>query len=530
MRQRLIASIALVLLPATAGAERLLYGGRSEVFWTDNVFGTAEDGFAGQAEVVPDWAGRLAPWADLGDYDGELTWGLRYAPTYEYYLDQSGLQGFDHDLGGRLGWQVGDRTTLRLSERYQRYHGLTSFNEVNKDTHVSTGNTVGERQGITANTITGSLAHQLGPRDEITLSAYQNLYDLLGVVEVGTLSDGMVVKQERPDHSFLGASLLYDHRLSQRATIGSRASWGRQTVQRVDPPLLDPLAEPSDLPDLVTNFYNLSGVFTYRFSPTFDVELSAGPALIEGTADQLDPSREYGVARFPLQSSEDGLHFVDATTCKEISPGVHVFGAKCQAIAPALTPQQLFALNFNTNNNTAIVPFEGVVPSIEASSTTYFADVRFNKQWERWTGSLAYSRSASQSSTVASVSDYLTGELRWRIAERWTADLAAGFERREQASENVVLVTQVANEMTPVAAFDSAARALSVRAATVDSGSHVDVLGLNLRVTYQLARQSALYANVGWQEETQVFEAFEQQSTRLALTVGINFNFDPVNF
>ena len=90
MRRRFLASIALVLHSAPAGAERLLYGGRFETFWTDNVFGTTQD-------VISDEAARFAPWADVSDAEGRVTWGVRLAPTYEYYLDQSGLRGFDYD-------------------------------------------------------------------------------------------------------------------------------------------------------------------------------------------------------------------------------------------------------------------------------------------------------------------------------------------------------------------------------------------------------------------------------------------------
>ena len=104
---------ALFASSVGAGAEQLKLGVDSEVLWTDNVFGTIEN-------TVDDTSGRVAPWADVSNDDGRFTWGLRYKPAYEYYLDQTDLRGWDHDVDGHLQYQFTRATKLRISERFAR--------------------------------------------------------------------------------------------------------------------------------------------------------------------------------------------------------------------------------------------------------------------------------------------------------------------------------------------------------------------------------------------------------------------------
>jgi hypothetical protein len=282
----------------------------------------------------------------------------------------------------------------------------------------------------------------------------------------------------------------------------------------------------------VTDYYNLSGVLTYAISPTSRLSLSAGPALIQSNSDDLEPPTEAVVARFPLRQESDGRHFLDATTCPQESPGIHVVGPKCKSVAPALTENQLDVLNLNTGGNQALVPFVGALPSTDDSNTTYFASATLSKQWEHWSGGLSYTRSAGQSTAVASVSDVVSGGVGWRIARRWTANLSGSFQRREQANENFVLSPEVANQQPPgLPAFSPAARAFAVRAVQVDSGAGVDVMTANLRVTYQLARRTSLSVSASWREQSFTGDASSLGgATSLALNVGLNYYFDPVNF
>ena len=505
MRGRLLVSLALLLHAAPAGAERLMYGGRSEAFWTDNVFGTSQD-------ALPDEVGRLAPWADVSDNEGRVTWGLRAAPTYEYYVDQSGLRGFDYDVGGRFGWYLGDRTTFTASDRFLRYHSVTAFNE-----QAAPGETIipiGQRQLFTTNTINGSLDHRLGPLDRVSLSVSQNIYDF---------SD-----DNQPDHSYLGTYLTYDHTLSERASIGTRVSWAQQTTNR------------TDVPDDVTDYYNLAGTFSYTFSPTMQLGLSAGPTWIQNNSKGfVAPSvtTTQGVtipdaaARrpFPLRQESDGFHFLDADSCPLVS-GVRVSSPTCKSVQPALTDRQLQVFNLFTPSQ-ILVPFLGSVPSIGGGNTTYFASATLSKQWERWNGTLSYTRSAGQSTTIATVSDVVSGTLNWQIARRWTADLSGSYELREQANQNFALVTELSNQRTVLPAYPSAASSSSVRFVELDSGSGISVMTLSMRLAYQLANHASVYVSSEYNEQSATGGASAlPKATRFVVTVGLSFYSDPVNF
>src|SRR5262245_33580399 len=75
----LVYTTAFLLAPVAAGAERLSYGVGSEVYWTDNVYGTSDD-------EIDDTSLRALPWGQLEDTDGDFTGSLRYGPSYDYYL------------------------------------------------------------------------------------------------------------------------------------------------------------------------------------------------------------------------------------------------------------------------------------------------------------------------------------------------------------------------------------------------------------------------------------------------------------
>lgn len=185
------------------------------------------------------------------------------------------------------------------------------------------------------------------------------------------------------------------------------------------------------------------------------------------------------------------------------------------------------------SGNQVVVPFAGVLPSADNSSTTYFASATLSKQWERWEGALSYTRHAGQSTAIASVADVVYGSLNCRISQRWTADLGGSFERREQANENFVLSSEVVNAPSPVPGLFSGpvAQSIAIRAVRLDSGTGVDVLAANLRVAYQLASRASLYLSTDWREESFTGDASSLTGAeRVAVSVGLNYSFDPIQF
>lgn len=506
-----LATAALALLPSGLYAEQLDLGVRSEAYWTDNVFGLQEDA---PGEKQDDASGRVSPWAEVSDQDGDLTGGLRYEPSYEYYLDQSELRGFDHDVRGRLEWRVTPATTLRVSDRFRRYHSISRFNE-----QAAPGEDIvafGTRERLKDNGVNVSLDRSVGPRDLVTLSVFHNLTDFSG---------------ERPSQSGLGSAFSYKHQVSERTDLGSRLGWARQTFER------------SQGDDQSTDYFNLSGVFSHEFSRTFRMDLSAGPALIRSDSQEVGlvdvdldaPGTQVGVIRYPLRQEGGLYYFLDADTCPQDSLGNHVLGPECESLEPSITQGQ-----FQTFSpfNRKLVSLVGSIPGVDETNITYFATLSLQKEWERWEGQLAYNRSFSNSTAVAAVSDIVYGTLRWKASQRWTAELGGSYERQQQASENVGLVTVVSNGPGPDPNPEPpqfgppiAATTQALRAEEVDSDAGIDYYRFNLRLTYALTRRSSLYTDLIWQEQRETGDILLVGKTkRFSVAVGINYFFDPIRF
>ena len=103
--------------------------------WTDNVYGIPDDaetvslGREVDIDPIADYSARISPWGVVSDKDGDLTWGLRYQPSYEYYLDEGDLNGFDHDAQGRWLGEPESAPRCSLRGASSKYRSITRFNE-----------------------------------------------------------------------------------------------------------------------------------------------------------------------------------------------------------------------------------------------------------------------------------------------------------------------------------------------------------------------------------------------------------------
>lgn len=483
--------------------------------WTDNVFGTSED-------EVDDASVRALTWMQVEDPNGNLSWSLRYAPSYEYYFQQNELDGFDHDATGTLSWRMSPRTTLSLSDTFQRDRSIVRFNE-----EAEPGGDLllqGRREPVKSNQFSAVLLHSLTPLDSLSFSASYGLIDYS--------------EETTTDSRFLSSGLLYQHRLSPRTTIGARLSWSRQTSEpgEVDTPGDNP--DPPDTPNLEdrdTDFYNLSAVLTHDFSRTLRLSLSAGPALVQTDQVDVDDTATTALVRaFPVRGEEDGFHFVDADTCPTNKRGERVASPSCQSIQPALTNPQLNLLFSPLNNgNTATVPILGGIPSADDSNATYFADVTLTKDWERWTGSLSYRRSEDPSSNFGAVSDIVFGRLRWQLSPHFSSSLLASYEIRTQATQSRAIAGIVSNQQTPVLAFPSGAQTSGVRVVELDNDLGADVYSASWQLSYQFAERAEVYSIVRYRDEkpsTDEAAFLVQDVSRFSVVVGVRYDFDPIPF
>jgi hypothetical protein len=511
MRTTTVLVVTAALLTASPGAdaEVLQFGVEAEGLWTDNVFGTF-------VNEVDDTSGRLAPWFDVEKRDGRVRWGLRYEPAYEYYVDQDGLRGFDHDVVGHFEYHFSRGTKLRITDRFARYRSLSRFN----DTSDPGGeiNVVGFRQRFKRNRLTGELSHQLGPSEMLRLTVGYNFTEFSN--------------ENNADRDVLRTAVSYSRNLSERTVVGSNLAWTQQTFQR---PSFD---------ERSTDFYNLSAFVSHQFDRSLQLNLSAGPTYIASEsqavsvrdADEMTPGTQIGVVAFPLFRLDNGnFAMVDADTCLLNEFGERVLSLECQPLEPEISPglrDSLSSFNFSA------VDLIGDLVSPSDSRLTYFAAASLVKSWERWRASLSYTRSFSDSTSAAAVADIIIGRVTWSPLRRWTVELAGSWERQEQATEGTVLTSVVANDATPQPppplppVFPpSAARTQVVRVQELDSDASLDFYRVFLRVNYQLTKRSTAFVHFNWrQERLNADFTTEPDSDRFVVGVGVNYDFDPIPF
>jgi hypothetical protein len=497
MRVPAAAMIAILSVPATAGAVELDTGISSEGYWTDNVYSQS-------VSEVSDFSVRVSPWGEVLDRDGDITWGLRYAPSYEYWLDEDDVTGFDHDVSGTFGWKLSPRTLLRFSDRYQRYHSLSRFNE-----QATPGEDVvvaGRRVEYNSNSVGGGLEHWFTPRD-------------LFVINTNYLLQKFEEEGQR-DRDFYGTSLIYRHIWSERMSVGVVGSWSRQAVELL-----------ADDDDRETDYFNVSGLISYVVSPTLRFEASVGPALILSNVDEFSPPAGGfdNLQEFPRRRNAGGGQFlIDADTCPRNSAGIRILDARCDIITPQVPPGNLPSVSGELDD----VALIGSIPDADDTTTTYFADVALIKDWERWRGELSYTRTEDRSTGFGAVSDIFYGSLRWQITRRLVAKLNVSYELREQTTENVVFIPLVENSLTNIASppWNVAARTIGVGAEVIDSDSGLDVAVASLHLSYDLTPRSSVYTMLIYRDEQSDGDVFfVRDMQRLSVSVGVSYFFDPID-
>jgi hypothetical protein len=498
--------IALLLVPTMLRAEEVQFGVRTGVSWSDNVFGVADDQQLGgeDDDPVSDFSGRISPSVAIRDPDGELTWSAFYQPSYEAYLDEGELDGFDHTLSANGSWRFAERWTLSLDESYAIYQNAVRFNEA-----AGPGgelNLVFRDQEVRTNATSASLQHALSQRDIVAL----------------TLSHDSI---EYPDgggndRSSPSLALAYRHLLSERTTLGARLAWIRQTYDR----------QVAD--DDETDFYNLAGTLEYRFSPTFRIEAAAGPTLIDSTPASEFETFQFAVIGSSLAVDADSCNFggVPGRAGLRSYEGCSVLSLLSQEDAQTLSELTVEVPTADAQGR----------PIDESDSTgndlTYFARLALIKDWESWSGNLVYERSNSDTAEFgsSSVADTFSASLTWSPRRLWTFTISGAISLQEQASDQVVpFAFDLVNVPAPpgVTSVGELAEVQRVVASTEGDAEEYQTQSVSFTVNRQLTPHSFAFASVYWyrQEQDGVLNDGSRWNN-LVLWVGLDWKFDPIRF
>lgn len=516
----------LLLVPPALGAEELQFGLRSAVSWTDNVFGDPEGGrvVLQEEDPVSDFSGRISPSVALKDPDGELNWSLRYQPSYEAYLNEGEISGFDHSVVGSASWQFADRWKLSLEENYAIYQSSVRFNEATEPGAEVTQDF--RDQQVRSNRTSASLWHALDPRSSLSLTLN---YDTFQYPDEGG-----------NDRSVPSLELGYRNLLSERTSVGARFSWIEQTYDR-----------PAGGEDQ-TYFYNLAGTLEHRFSPTFRVEAAAGPTFVDSDPPEGTSFRSVQYPVSPVKFVDIfGVHgpfAFDADRC--FLDGVQGrAGLGFQGCNPDFTlqPDLTYASEITDEEFRLLAQSIAEVPTIAANGNlvdpsdlggtdlTYFARLALFKDWENWSGTLNYVRSNSESARFgsSSVADTLSASLSWRPRPLWTLRVGASASLQEQVVDQTVPIGfQLANVAAPpgVTSVPTLAQVQAIIVADDDSDLQYRTQSASFTVTRRLTRQSSAFASVYWNQQEQEALGETVRWNNLVLWVGLDWQFDPIRF
>lgn len=494
-------ALAAALASASAGAEELRFGVRSEVSWDDNLFSTPD---ALDQERIDDWSLRITPSMEVEDRDGSLQWEFRYSPAWEGFLDTEGADGWDHQVGGSISYRITPDTSVEVSDDFARFQSISRFNEtLDDDLGQTITETVARRTRLKRNDFQARLTHQLSRDQQLAFVVQHFLIDLEG---------------EGNDRSTLGTVLSYRRVLTERLTTGVTGGWRRQTFE-----------SEAGADDRETDFFNVSGVVEYRFDPTLDLSATVGPSWVEADATEGFPAVFPDQSRFPLLPTPSGPRAVMPASCPTTDAGTPFFSAQCDTLSFGVFP-------VSTD-----LPFTAQGASDSSGRLTYFADVSLSKRWERWTLVLSYRRQDDTSGSLgtSTISDTLNATLVWRPSPRWNLRLGGAWIRREQSVEAVQPVIllrptsgfqliPVQGGFAPVPA--GTGEAVGVGTIEADNDFEQTNIVISGNVSYRLTRRVRLFARAYYTDVSRDGLPGIGDFDRFTAGVGINYEFEPIRF
>ena len=226
-----------------------------------------------------DFSARVGPEVRLRETQGDLTYDFHYVPTYQLYSRFASLDDWDQLVNSTVTYQLGLATQLQVRDLFDYAPATTIFlQQLTSPTGVPLGtqviNTIG-RYNVLVNTASIDLRHQWSERwlgDATVTSFYYDPKIQGGISSNNTSGSG---------------SLTYA--ISQRDFIGgalgvTAQQFGSNGIQN----------------STSSYFYNVSGVWNHNFSPTWTLNMQAGPTYVQSGAVST-PSAAL-VSPFPVQA------------------------------------------------------------------------------------------------------------------------------------------------------------------------------------------------------------------------------------
>jgi hypothetical protein len=311
----LIAAVALggALAPSVTVAEELDLGFFGSAEYDNNAFNSTDG-------ATDDVVVRAGPIIGLRRPQGAWTYDLRYEPRFETFVDESGLDEWDHAAFGRVRWQFAPTTAVTVLERFNLTHSLNRSTFIG-DPVLPDATPEPEievaRQELIQNWASIELSHSFTERLYGTLTGNQGLF--------------RTDREDRFDSdTYAGTGeLLYT--LTSRNRLGGGASVSFQDFDDIE------TADGRVQQGQDTTFFRVFGSWLYLFDPTFEITLRAGPTWIDADRSANVPEQAI-VQTYPFRTTDGGtIEPIDASTCPT-DDGVPYLAERCGTLG-ALPPE-----------------------------------------------------------------------------------------------------------------------------------------------------------------------------------------------
>ncbi len=505
MRGHVLVTLALLhgaVIPA--GAAEFIPSWDVDGVWDSNVLGTSGD-------EQSDYSLRTGPNLRFREKQGDLTYDATYQLRYQEYARLNGISEFDQFANVAASWRATATTDVVFNDDFGYSASLNGlFDFVGAGTAIQIVRPTRER--ITTNNANVNVRHRIGPLWELALSGSNDF--------IGFRS------QNQPDTLTSSGRIQLTRGITPRLIAGVGAQYQRQDF-----------SDTQDRTGQGSSVYQGFGILNYRISPTWRLAISAGPAFAEPDAlgsQEIQTSAYLPFAVETCPTRADGVHFVPQGQAL----GFNVTGPRCQQ-ALYRQPNGVLLLALPTSEALA-VPLADQNGNL--GSLNYFGRISIDKDWEQWTASLSYSRSAGSGSGIGTSTavDTFESTLRWTPSPLWSVSLSTVYATQTQLTAQRALQFAVRNEQSEVfvVAENGATGIITAPIAVpfeVSQGDAIDnaftatTTRLELSGVRRITSRLSIDGTASWWQQVNSSDFAASTTTQnYRVVVGFTWNFEPI--
>lgn len=466
---------ACALAASSASAVEVQLGLRDEIEYHTNLFGEANHDGDG-AKKVDVFRSRIGPKLTVKDPYGRLTYDLDYFGSFDWYVDEHGVNDWENQLRGGAAWAVSPRTTVTVTDSLWDLSSIRFTTQVVGDQIFSLN---GGRSPFVRNAFESSIEHYFTRRVVGTLAISNDYVDF-------------AQNDSQADSVSMGVSGSLGYLLSARDRVGVGASF---TYQHFD------FGSNTRQADSYGRIADAFLSWSRRFEGDWSLSLSGGPGF---TQSELE-----GAVR-------PGLYVVRRVNGIPVVP----LFADCVGALESGCPAMPTAGAVISSNPRARIVLAGG----KDDTFTFFGQGALSKRWETLTFAARYSRrqSSAAGDGTASTNDIARLTVDWEPSQLWSAYGDVGWSRRRR----------VGNQISDyVVADDGAGFAQRVAVVTSSRRRAIDqvtaAVGARRRLTRHLSGSSELRFRRQWNERA---DAGARTVDFFIFAIRVDYALDPVRF